>query len=478
MKPPAVRIGPHHFAIFSTAILIVSLGFGFHTVIKLDRLAEDLHKIFKEFVGDPSASLSRVIFAAERVTSLEDPRGGDPRSSLQSRLKTCERLLSHASVVKSIDPGHLAEALGSDPLRLVDRIKASDEAYSGKLSALRALLDRAVAAENEAKRSAIVEEFRAETRSFLSVLETRSNLLIQAEDYLYTVSLASSAKMVQYSTTQTIVYAGLLLVLGLSIGLYLKSLFLVQEELTEHKNNLSAMVEHRTEELTRANERLQAEVSERKKIEASLQVAVGEKDTLLKEVYHRIKNNLMMISSLILLEKERSPEETSKAFEALESRVSSIAMIHSKLYRSEDLTNVNLEEYLRELAHSLVRSLSADPEKLTVDCEAPGIAIQADSIIPIGLLATEIITNSIKHGFKRRSGGTISIKGKAGAAGFDLSIGDDGDNPERVETITESESLGSMLIQTLCAQAGGTFAIRLSKGTTYEFAFPLKRGIS
>lgn len=445
-------------AALGTAILVAVLVLAYANAVELENLARENSSGYKENVIDQSSTLTRVIFAAHRVMGIAPLPGESPARLQDRRLRSSEGLLSHAQYVRKIDPAFLGQILGPDPLMLGERTASSDRDYEAALASLRVLAERAAAATAPAERGKILDAFETGTGAFMGLLEARSMLLVQMEDYLYTLSKQQIAHVLRHSSIVVLSFSVLFIALGVSIALYLRSMFRYQAELARHRNHLSEMVEQRTDELSSTNELLRA--------------TLKEKETLLKEVYHRVKNNLTMVNSLISLQKSDSPPGIASSFEDLESRVAAISLIHEKLYKSPDLENIILADYLVDLASSLVRSLREDPESIRVECSSPAISLPADVIIPLGLMATEIVTNSIKHGFRGRACGLISIRAETGEGGLRLAIGNDGLPPERPEAILESHSLGSLLIHDLCAQLDGSFELSIEGGTHYNFSFP------
>ncbi len=455
MRPPILsqrRLPPLlPLAILGAASLAALLALAFSNALELGKLAREDSASYKENVIDQSASLSRVIFAAHRVLIFSPLPGEAPQAALERRLNSSAGLLSHAQYVTRIDPNFLAPQLGSDPLLLGERSAESDRDYEAALAGLRGTLELATASRGIAVAGRLLDDFASATGRFMVLLEARSMVLVQLEDYLFATSKARIAHLVSHSEILILSFSALFLVLGASIALYLRSMLKTQAELSLHRSHLSEMVDQRTSELS---------------------TALREKDTLLKEVYHRVKNNLTMVNSLISLQKSESPREALGSYEDLESRIQAISLIHEKLYRSSDLQNIDMGEYLGELASSLLRSLRDEPGSIEVELVAPAIRLPADILIPLGLIATEIVTNSIKHGFGARPRGKVSIRAARGERGLELVIADDGAAPESAETILRSRSLGALLVQDLCGQLGGSLELSVEGGVSYHFVFP------
>ncbi len=193
-----------------------------------------------------------------------------------------------------------------------------------------------------------------------------------------------------------------------------------------------------------------------------------EKTILLKEVHHRVKNNLQVITSLLRLQSaDIDDEKTISLFREAMNRVVAMALIHDKMYQSDDLSKINLEDYLTTLLDDLVLSYAIDiPIKTSIDSELTELDNQ--SLVPLALIFNELVTNSLKHGFKGKGSGEISIKYSKSSEGVHLTYKDNG---KWIESEKEN-SFGLELIDSLVQQLDGTFELNISKGTEYRFVFP------
>ena len=182
-------------------------------------------------------------------------------------------------------------------------------------------------------------------------------------------------------------------------------------QLRQTHKDLERRVEERTSELSETNARLAAEVAERKRAEETIRASLQEKELLLREVHHRVKNNLQIVSSLLKLPLRR-PEGESLAdiVQETQDRIRSIWLIHEKLYRSENLSVVNFDEYVHTLAVHLFDSYSVDRSRivLTIDCEP--VQLDVDTAIPCGLILNEIVSNALNHAFPGTSRGEVTIR--------------------------------------------------------------------
>jgi two-component sensor histidine kinase/PAS domain-containing protein len=207
--------------------------------------------------------------------------------------------------------------------------------------------------------------------------------------------------------------------------------------------------------------------------ERHLEQALAEKEVLLKEVYHRVKNNLVMIASLVNLQKnEMQDQQAIDSFEELQKRLNAIAIIHEKLYRSTDLTNISMKEYIKDLVDTLIYSLSSNPIGIDLDLEAHDIQLPAEIIIPLGLIVTEIVTNSLKYAFHGKQNNKILIHYREESNNVYLIIGDNGNPPVDKKMITQSQSLGMRLVYILTEQINGTLDLDISDGTMFSICFP------
>jgi len=221
-------------------------------------------------------------------------------------------------------------------------------------------------------------------------------------------------------------------------------------------------------------EQLQEQVDlESRRVKKSLQ----EKDTLLREIHHRVKNNLQVISSLLQLQSRRIEGPALKrSFQESHDRIRSIALLHEMLYRSENVATVNLHYYIEGLCQRLEASY-ATKGRVVFELAIEDFELDLDRAMPCGLLVNEILTNSIKHAFPEESNGTIRIEGKlSDNEQVILLIEDDGIGvDEATLNLEDGDSLGFQLISGLIGQLGGKLDRSSSKGTAYTISFPVHK---
>ena len=208
--------------------------------------------------------------------------------------------------------------------------------------------------------------------------------------------------------------------------------------------------------------------------EESLERQLEEKEMLLKEVHHRVKNNLQTVSSLLRMQ-GRSIEDaqTLSQIRSSQNRVVCMAMVHEMLYRREDLSCIEYSSYVQQLGDYLVKSLKGTESNIKLNIDIPEMELGIDTAIPLGLLINEAVTNALKYGFEGRDEGEISISlEKEDQHEYVLRIGDNGVGYPETMDYQASKSLGLKLIHNLSRQLKGSVIRDLSKrGTNYIIRF-------
>jgi two-component system, sensor histidine kinase PdtaS len=197
-----------------------------------------------------------------------------------------------------------------------------------------------------------------------------------------------------------------------------------------------------------------------------------EKELLLKEIHHRVKNNLQIINSLLRLQSHQLDDKKAIAlFEECQNRILSMAMIHEKLYKSKDLTNINIDNYITTLADSLIRSYSTNNNiELKVNCSVEKIGF--DTLMPLGLILNELISNSLKYAFVEKENGQIVIDlFKKENDKLEMHVTDNGIGLPVNFSWENTNTLGIELIKTLVEQINGTVEIAGSFGTSFKIVF-------
>jgi two-component sensor histidine kinase len=212
---------------------------------------------------------------------------------------------------------------------------------------------------------------------------------------------------------------------------------------------------------------------ERKAAEQKLKTSLREKEVLLREIHHRVKNNLQIISSLLNLQSRYIEDEPAlDMFRESRNRVRSMALVHEKLYRSQDLSEVDFGAYIESLSCHLFMSYSMDSTKIDLDLDVKDVYLDINTSIPCGLIINELVSNSLKHAFPGREKGKIHVGVSLDNGGkIQLVVRDDGVGlPEDLD-VKQSETLGLQLVTMLVEQLQGQMNIENKNGTTFEIIF-------
>jgi PAS domain S-box-containing protein len=215
------------------------------------------------------------------------------------------------------------------------------------------------------------------------------------------------------------------------------------------------------------------DITERKIAEQRVEASLKEKELLLKEIQHRVKNNLQLISSLFDLEARSTYDErmTSLLRES-RNRVRSIALIHEGLYEAEDLTSIDFAEYVKSLATHLFHSYGLGKSDIALKVDVGDIRLSVGVAIPCALIVNELVSNSLKHAFPSDSQGEIRIGLSLDDGNFSLTVGDNGVGLPQGLELRDTASLGLRLVRTLANQLKGAVELDRDAGTTFIITFP------
>ena len=246
-----------------------------------------------------------------------------------------------------------------------------------------------------------------------------------------------------------------------------------ERELQLGHERLEKRVVERTAELAETNQSLQHEIQENLKAREQLLASLREKEVLLKEIHHRVKNNLQVISSLLNMQASTIKDPYAlEAFAESKHRVKSMAMIHEKLYQANDLAHIDFGEYAHNLASSLLHSYGNIGQRVTLSVRSESIYLDVETAIPCGLIINELITNAMKYAFPEPRQGTISVHVNNREEGIELVVGDDGIGLPANFRFEEAETLGLRLVKILTNQLHATFEIVNGHGTYFHFNIP------
>jgi two-component sensor histidine kinase len=221
-------------------------------------------------------------------------------------------------------------------------------------------------------------------------------------------------------------------------------------------------------------------LQQHKQAEATVRASLHEKESLLMEIHHRVKNNLQIISSLLHLQADKIDSPIAKSAMAnMQNRIRSMALIHEHLYRSENFAAVDLAVYLTQLCNQLFRTLVVTPSRIKLHLDLAPVHLKIDQAIPCGLLVNELVSNAFKHAFPADRGGELCVELHQSADGAlaRLRVADNGVGLPPDFTMDDSASLGLKLATNLARQLGGRLAIGTGPGAVFELEFNLGTGI-
>ncbi|MEA5451538.1 PAS domain S-box protein [Leptolyngbya sp. CCNP1308] len=217
------------------------------------------------------------------------------------------------------------------------------------------------------------------------------------------------------------------------------------------------------------------DISDRKEFHEKLQASLREKELLLKEIYHRVKNNLQVVYSLLNLQSRKVSDPVAlSVLRDSQSRVRAMALVHEKLYKSDDLTRIDLADYLHSLAYSLLETYHSGSNPIALRLEIEPYSLDIETALPCGLILTELMSNSLKYAFADGRSGEIAITSSLGAdQQLTLRVQDNGLGLPGEFDLRHMSSLGLSLVQNLAKQLKGTVTILPQPvGTAFQITFP------
>ena len=241
-----------------------------------------------------------------------------------------------------------------------------------------------------------------------------------------------------------------------------------EEAVQKSYAELEQRVKERTLELNEKNEQLEMEITERNRAEIQVRESLQEKEALFREVHHRVKNNLQIISSLLNLQSRIITDETTlNAIKDSQNRIKAMALVHEKLYKSGDIAHIDLAEYTRFLTDSLFRFYGINHQIIRSVFLIDEVKVNINTAIPLGLVINELISNALKHGFPEGKKGEITLIITGDDTHITLVIKDTGVGIPQDFDWRNAESLGLRLVIELVDQLDGTIELDRSSGTTF-----------
>jgi two-component sensor histidine kinase len=254
-----------------------------------------------------------------------------------------------------------------------------------------------------------------------------------------------------------------------------------ERELRQVHRELDQRVRERTEALSQVNDQLRLEIEQRRRAEDQMREALQEKEVLLAEIHHRVKNNLQIISSLLALQTDQvSDEKLLGALKDSQSRIRSIALIHEQLYRSANLSQIDFARYLKDLTSALLQTHCAKGPSVKIFTDVQNVVLDISRALPCALIINELVSNALKHAFPEPSDGEIRVT-FVGTGGRDyaLTVSDNGRGLPGNLDFRSVSSLGLRLVANLIqVQLRGHLQAEVGEGTTFRITFQCPEGAS
>ena len=214
------------------------------------------------------------------------------------------------------------------------------------------------------------------------------------------------------------------------------------------------------------------DITHQKKSEEDILKSLKEKDVLLKEVHHRVKNNLQVISSILNLQTAYLKDKaTINILKECQNRIKTMAFIHESLYQNKDFSQINFSEYIVTLVKNLFYSFEANQQKIRANFDVEPILLNLDTSIPCGLIINELVSNALKYAFKDRDEGVVFIELKKIGGKIKMVVADNGRGIPEDINYKNTETLGLQLVNTLTEQINGSISMKQNKGTIFEILF-------
>lgn len=215
------------------------------------------------------------------------------------------------------------------------------------------------------------------------------------------------------------------------------------------------------------------DITARREAEFKVRQSLREKEALLQEIHHRVKNNLQVVSSLLGLQSRQvSDEEIRRAFRESQNRVHSMSLIHERLYQSKDLAEIDCQEYADQLVGHLFRSYGVSLSRVKLDMDFGGERMPMALAVPVGLILNELLSNCLKHAFPQGRDGRITVKlARSEGETLTLTVADDGIGLPQNVNLWNARSLGLRLVRILSEQMGAELKMLSVQGTRTELVF-------
>ncbi|MFH0966495.1 MAG: PAS domain S-box protein [Methanobacteriota archaeon] len=218
------------------------------------------------------------------------------------------------------------------------------------------------------------------------------------------------------------------------------------------------------------------DITDRKKMSQQISASLAEKETLLREIHHRVKNNLQIIISLLNLQIRRMDDpDTIETLKDCQNRVRSMALVHEHLYKGKDISRIDLGNYLKALGTGLFHSYEDGLRGIRFDIGIRDIYVDINIAIPVGLISNELIINSLKYAFSEKTGGILSLTATEDSETLIITVADNGGGIPEGITLENQDSMGLRLVNMFTDQLNATAVIDRTEGTKFTFTIPKPR---
>lgn len=247
-----------------------------------------------------------------------------------------------------------------------------------------------------------------------------------------------------------------------------------RRRLLRSNDELGRSIVERTAELERVNAGLEQEITRHKDAREALSRSLKEKEVLLREIQHRVKNNLATISGLINLQGAMSRDKgVEEVIGSLKQRVRAIHLVYEKLYGTRDLTLIDYRDYIETLSKAIQQLTSTSEQRVEIEVDIDRIQLDIDTSIPLGLISTELLSNALTHAFPRNRKGRVVISLRKGEDALTLTVRDNGVGLPAEISLMANETLGFRLVSSLTEQMGGTVEVERADGSSFIVRIPL-----
>lgn len=215
------------------------------------------------------------------------------------------------------------------------------------------------------------------------------------------------------------------------------------------------------------------DITLQKKQEKEIKQSLEDKEILLQEIHHRVKNNLSIVSSLLELQKSNVSDEVKSLLSSSQARIKSIAKVHEKLYQSTTLSDISLDVYISELAEEIASAYQSDQRNIELKLDVEPVSIHLDEAIPIGLILNELINNAYKHGLNGHDTGHIKISLVRENDKMVMSVTNTGNSLPSDFDLKDRDSLGMTLVNVLLKKIHGSLDVQAGEETSFIINFEL-----